>query len=219
MVKSSAPEVISWCPSCKLQFGSTHLPTYSVVHGDGAASFDFTPFYRFLERRLEELAPFMTNSVNRRVALDERAFDPGVNAAVRRILKLIPGLELVELQVEHVGMMRNMIPLQGVKKSTREAAFKAATDAGVETLATVYHACHREIVSYSPTVSFEIVNAIELIADCLGVKHHDSFKEFLAVKDIEKYIDDRIELIERHHISTDEMHTVLRNEHAVHRPT
>jgi heterodisulfide reductase subunit D len=219
MVKSAAPEVISWCPSCQLQFGSTHLPTYSAVHGDGAAAFDFTPFYRFLEHRIEQLAPFMKHAVNRRVALDERAFDPEVNAAVRRILRLIPGLQLVELDVQHVGMMRNMIPLQSVKKSTREAAFKAATDAGVETLATVYHACHREIVSYSSTVSFEIVNAIELIADCIGIKHHDSFKEFQLVKDVEKYIDDRTGLIESHRLPIDELRTVVRKEFSVHQPT
>jgi predicted oxidoreductase len=141
-----------------------------------------------------------------------------VNVAVRRILKLIPGLELVELDVEHVGMMRNMMRLQSVKTGTREAAFKAATEAGVETLATVYHACHREIVGYSATVSFEIVNAIELIADCIGIKYHDSFKEFTQVQDIEKYIDDRAGQIESHRVSIDDLRTVARNEFVLHRP-
>jgi Fe-S oxidoreductase len=216
MVKSAAPEVISWCPSCKLQFGSTHLPTYAAVHGE--IPFDFTPFYLYLDARLDRLAPFMRNTVNRRVALDERAFDPQVNFAIRRILKLIPGLELVELDVEHVGMMRNMMRLQSVKTSTREAAFKAATEAGVETLATVYHACHREIVGYSATVSFEIVNAIELIADCIGIKYLDSFKEFTQVQDIEKYIDDRAGQIASHRVSIDDLRTVARNEFLLHRP-
>ncbi|MEP9355587.1 Rid family hydrolase [Xanthobacter sp. KR7-65] len=216
MVSAAAPEVISWCPSCKLQFSSTHLPTYAAVHGE--MPFDFTAFYIYLEARIEALAPFMKNPVNRRVALDERAFDPQVNAAVRRILGLIPGLELVELEVEHVGMMRNMIPLEGVKKLTRDAAFEAATQAGVETLATVYHACHREIVSYSATVSFEIVNAIELIADSLGIAYHDSFKEFQMVQDLDQYIDERAEQIAHHRLSIDEARTVARNEFTAHRP-
>lgn len=216
MVKSAAPQVISWCPSCKLQFGTTHLPTYAAVHGE--MPFDFTPFYRYLESRIEQLTPFMRNPVNRRVALDERSFDPEVNIAVRRILKLIPGLELVELDVEHVGMMRNMLQLPGVKTSTREAAFRSATETGVDTLATIYHACHREIVGYSATVSFEIINAIELIADCMGIEHNDSFKEFSQVRDLEKYIDDRAGQIESHRISIDELRTVARNEYQVHRP-
>lgn len=216
MVKSAAPEVISWCPSCKLQFGGTHLPTYAAVHGE--MPFDFRPFYRYLEERIDRLAPLMTNPVNRRVALDERAFDPEVNAAVRRLLRLIPGLELVELDVQHVGMMRNMIRLPKVKNSTREAAFKAAAEAGVDTLATVYHACHREIVSYSDTMSFEIINAIELIADCLGINHHDSFKEFQLVQDVEKYIEDRAEQVASHRVSLDELRTVAIGEYHAHRP-
>jgi len=217
MVKSGVAEVISWCPSCKLQFGSTHLPTYAAVHGE--MPFDFTPFYLYLDARLGRLEPFMRNAVNRRVALDERAFDPQVNTAVRRILKLIPGLELVELDVAHVGMMRNMIRLPSAKKDTREAAFTAATEAGIDTLATVYHACHREIVGYSDTVSFEIVNAIELIADCLGINYHDSFKEFTRLQDVEKFIDDRAGQIKSHRVSIDELRTVVRKEFVLHRPT
>jgi heterodisulfide reductase subunit D len=216
MVKAAAPKVVSWCPSCKLQFGTTHLPTYAAVHGE--MPFDFTAFYLYLDSRIAELAPFMQNPVNRRVALDERAFDPEVNAAVRRILKLIPGLEIVELDVQHVGMMRNMLQLPSVKTSTREAAFKSATEAGVDTLATVYHACHREIVGYSAAVSFEIVNAIELIADCLGIEHSDNFKQFTQVQDVEKYIDDRAGQIEAHRLSIDELRTVVRNEYVIHRP-
>jgi Fe-S oxidoreductase len=216
MVKSAVAEVISWCPSCKLQFTSTHLPTYAAVHGD--MPFDFTPFYRYLETRIDRLAPFLRHRVDRRVALDERAFDPGVNDALRRILRLIPGLELIELDVAHIGMMRNMIPLKGVRDGTRAAAFEAATKAGVQTLATVYHACHREVVSYSDTVSFEIVNAIELIADSMGIAHHDSFKEFQMLQDIGKYIDDRAGQIAGHRVSIDDLRTAAGKEYAAHRP-
>lgn len=217
MVRARVPEVVSWCPSCQLQFGRTHLPTYSAVQG-GQQSFDFTPFYRFLERRIADLIPHIKHPVKRRVALDERAFDPAVNEAVRRILRLIPELELVELDVAHVGIMRNMIPSEAVKKTSREEAFSAATAAGVTTLATVYHACHREMVSYSDTVSFEIVNAIELIADCLGISYHDSYKEFQLVTDVEKYIDERMDIVESHQLSLDELRIVALNEFAAQRP-
>jgi Fe-S oxidoreductase len=217
MVKAGAPEVISWCPSCQLQFGSTHLPTYKAVNG-GSSPFDFTPFYRFLERRIEQLTPYMKHAVSRRVALDERAYEPGVHEAVRRILRLIPGVELVELDVTQVGMMRNMITLQSVKNSSRDEAFAAATRAGVTTLATVYHACHREVVSYSDEVSFEIVNAIELIADCLGIKYHDSYKEFQLVADVSKYIDDRMDLVGSHKLSLEELRSVALSEFAAHHP-
>jgi heterodisulfide reductase subunit D len=215
MAKTQVSEVISWCPSCQLQFGGNHLPTYAAMHG--GMPFDFIPFYRFLERHIDALKPHLNHAVDRKVALDERAFDPRVNVAVKRLLNLVPGLELVDLDVEHVGMMRNMIPRPSAKKSTREEAFAAATAAGVDALATVYHACHREIVSYSDTVSFEIVNAIELIADSMGIKHHDSYKEFQLVTDIEKFIDDRRELVASHGVSLEDLRTTALGEFAEHR--
>jgi heterodisulfide reductase subunit D len=217
MVKTKAPEVVAWCPSCQRQFGGNHIPTYTSMHG--GKPFDFNPFYLYLERHIEAVKPHIKFPVNKRVALDERAFDPRVNEAVKRLLRLIPGLEIIELDVEHVGMMRNMIPQASVKKITREAAFEAATTAGVDVLATVYHACHREMVSYSDTVSFEIVNAIELIADSMGVKHTDSYKQFQMVTDIEKFINERQDLIASHNVSIEDLRTVALNEFAEQRHT
>jgi heterodisulfide reductase subunit D len=217
MVKAAVPEVISWCPSCQLQFGTNHLPTYTAASG-GKSPFDFVPFYKFLEQRIDDLAPRMQGRVEKTVMLDERAFDPEVNAAVRRILRLIPGLTIVEGNAQHVGMMRNMIPLQSVKNSSRNEAFDAATQAGVTTLATIYHACHREIVGYSDTVSFEIVNAIELIADCLGISYHDSFKEFQLVSDIDRFIDERMDLVSAHGLPVVELRAVAQKEREAHRP-
>jgi heterodisulfide reductase subunit D len=215
MAKVAAGEVISWCPSCQLQFGGTHLPTFANLHG--GMPFHFNPFYLFLQRHIDALIPHIKYPVHKRVALDERAFDPQVNAAVKAILRLIPGLDLVELDVKHVGMMRNMIALPHVKKDSRDDAFAAATAAGVTTLATVYHACHREVVSYSDTVSFEIVNAIELIADSLGISHHDSYKEFQLVTDIDKYIDEKMDNIRSYGLSLDELRSVAFSELAAHR--
>lgn len=217
MVKAAVPEVISWCPSCQLQFRSNHLPTYAAAQGE-KIPFDFIPFYKFLARRTADLAPRMTRRVEKTVMLDERAFDPELNAAVRSILQLIPGLTIVELNVKHVGMMRNMIPLQSVKNSTREEAFAEATNAGVTTFATIYHACHREVVSYSDKVSFEIVNAIELIADCMGIAYHDSYKEFQLVTDVDKFIDGRMDVVSAHGLSVDELRIVAVKEFEAHHP-
>ncbi len=216
MAKSAAPEVVSWCPSCQLQFGGNHLPTYTQMHGE--KPFDFTAFYSFLERHLERLKPHLKKEVRRRVALDERAFDAQINDILKRILRLIPGIDLVDLDVKQVGMMRNMIPLPHVKKSSREEAFAIATTAGVDTFATVYHACHREVVSYSETVSFEILNAIELIANSMGIHHHDSYKEFQLVTDIDKFIADRMENVLSHKISLDDLRAVALSEFSAQHP-
>ena len=53
-VKSAAAEIVSWCPSCQLQFGHNHLPTYAAATG-APVPFDFTPFYKYLDRHLSTL--------------------------------------------------------------------------------------------------------------------------------------------------------------------
>lgn len=217
MVRSEAPEIISWCPSCQLQFGHNHLPTLSGASG-GKAPFDFTPFYKYLDRNIEILRPHMTRRVEKVVMLDERAFDPELNACVKRVLQLIPGLTVADVNQNHVGMMRNMIPLQSVKTSSREEAFAVASSAGVTTFATIYHACHREVVSFSDRVSFEIINAIELVADCLGIAYRDHYKEFQLAIDVDAFIEDRMDVVTAHRLSIDELRAVAVNEFRAHHP-
>jgi hypothetical protein len=31
-----------------------------------------------------------------------------------------------------------------------------------------FHACHRELIAYQPQVSFELINFMELIGECMG---------------------------------------------------
>lgn len=40
--------------------------------------------------------------------------------------------------------------------------------AGVDVLATVYHACHRELCAYDDGRPFEILNVMSLVAESLG---------------------------------------------------
>src|SRR5665213_1159954 len=50
---SKSGEVISWCPSCYVQFTELTLPTIERQHG--ARPFEMTPFMRFLDGRLAQL--------------------------------------------------------------------------------------------------------------------------------------------------------------------
>src|SRR5499427_1866888 len=55
LARSKTGEVISWCPSCFVQFSETMLPTFE--RATGAKPFDMTPFMRFLRGRLDTLQP------------------------------------------------------------------------------------------------------------------------------------------------------------------
>jgi hypothetical protein len=62
------------------------------------------------------------------------------------------------------------------------------SDAGVTTLATIYHACHREICDAGEGRSFEIVNFMELLGEGLGLDSEDLYKRLKLVRDIDEII-------------------------------
>ena len=65
----------------------------------GARPFDLNPFLVFLADHAETLAGLMKHRVDKRVALHERPVLPAVQAAVRKLLSIVPGVELVEIDV------------------------------------------------------------------------------------------------------------------------
>jgi Fe-S oxidoreductase len=204
-------EVLSWCPSCQVELGEIALPSYSQSRGP--APFDLTPFYVWLARRLDDLRPLMVNRVEKRVALVERPALPEVVAATRRLVEAIPGAKYVELEVPRVGIMANYLAvLKDFKGKLRESEFQAAAAAGVTTLATVYHACHRDICHFEDDVSFEIVNLMGLIGESIGVHADDSYKRLKMMADVDAIVAECRELIEVHDLDLD----VVRDQIATH---
>ncbi|MEP9351920.1 (Fe-S)-binding protein [Xanthobacter sp. KR7-225] len=203
-----ARETLSWCPSCQTQFDDVIIPNHQRMSRDDA--FALTPFFLFLERHIEQLRELFVFPVRKRVALNERPGYPGVMQAVKRILHAIPELEFVELDVPRVGLMSNYLTVAPrFKDELREREFRAAADAGVTTLATVFHACHRELCHFERTVSFEIVNVMELIGESMGAKADDIYKRLKMMNDVEAMIDDCGDLIRRHGLDPDEARDVL----------
>ena len=67
MSHSKSGQVISWCPSCFVQFSVNMLPTFERATGE--KPFDMTPFMRFLARNLDALQPLLQHRVNRSLFL------------------------------------------------------------------------------------------------------------------------------------------------------
>ena len=205
---AGAPEALSWCPSCQTQLGEVTLPSYSETNG--ASPFDLTPYVQFIADRLDRLTPLMRRRVERRVALHERPVLPKVVEAARRILNAIPGLELVPLDVPRVGTMSNSLTvLPDFKAKLREREFEAAEAAGVDTLATIFHACHREICHFESGRSFEIVNFMELLGESLGIHHEDVYKRLKLMQDIDAIVRDSEDLIVRHGLDLEQVRDVI----------
>jgi Fe-S oxidoreductase len=181
---AGARTVVSWCPNCQIQIGEIALPAYARSHG--AAPMSIAPFVEYLASRIDDLRPHLRHRVEKRVALNERPTFPGVNAGVRTLLSAIPGVELVEIDVPRVGAMSNSLTvLPKFKEELRQREFAAAAAAGVTTLATVYHACHREICQFENDVSFEIINFMELIGESMGIHEADLYKRLKIAHDVD----------------------------------
>jgi heterodisulfide reductase subunit D len=189
LAAAGAERILSWCPSCQIQLGEIALPAYART--EGRCTIHISPFVEYLASRIDDLRPLMKFPVRKRVALHERPTFPGVTDGVKKLLSSIAGLELVELDVLRAGSMSNSLSvLPEFKNSLREQEFRAAAEANVTTLATVYHACHREICHYGEGLDFEIVNFMEILGESMGLSERDSYKRLKVMKDVDTILED-----------------------------
>lgn len=180
--ESGASRVLTWCPTCTLQLEEI------VVPGAGA-TFALEHVMPFIAARLDGLRPHLVTPVRRRVALHEHPGVAGVTEAVVEILRAIPGLELVELDVPRAGYMcSSLAAVPAYRRELQRAALDAAEAAGVEYLVGVYHACHRELCAHETRSSFRVVNFLELVGESMGVERADLFKQWKVMQDVDRVL-------------------------------
>jgi heterodisulfide reductase subunit D len=195
--QSKSGEVISWCPSCFVQFTETTLPT--LERQQGARPFEMTPFMRFLGGRLAQLKPLLQRPVAMRVALHRHPGVAGVVEAAVELLTAIPGLELVDLKQPAVGLQSfNVAALPAFKRELQLNELQAAKEAGIDALVAVYHSDHRELCAHERDWPFRIVNILEVIGESMGLSRHDRFKELKIMQDADQIVAECSDLIARH---------------------
>jgi heterodisulfide reductase subunit D len=215
LASAGTSTVLSWCPSCQVQIGEVTLPSYEARFG--TRPFDLNPFLVFLADHAEALAPMMKYRVQKRVALHERPVLPAVQAAVRRLFSIIPGVELVEIDLPRVGTQANSLAvLPAFKRELAARELAAVVDAGVTTLATIYHACHRELCDVGDGRSFEVVNFMEILGAGLGLYAEDLYKRLKMIKDIDEIIVETSPLIAEHGLDLDTVRDTLLQEFSAH---
>ena len=203
----NAGEVLSWCPSCHVQLGDMAMPSYERTED---AALALTPFVVYLERRLNDLRPWFRKRVEKRVALHEHPGVPGVSEAARNILQAIPGLEFVDLEQPRVGYQCNTLnALPDYKRELHAAQLAAAEAAGVDMLAGVYHACHRELCSHERDWPFEVVNFMELLGASMGIARPDLFKRLKLMQDADAILADSTDMIADYALDPEEVRAVV----------
>ena len=181
MAASKTSNVLSWCPTCQIQFGETMIPSYREVTG---SSLDMTMFPVWLATRLDDLRPYMTQPVNRRVALFEYAGELGVMEAVRTLLQAVPGVEIIEIETSSIGYTGTALaPLGDYQKNMVARVLADAEAAGVDTLIGIYHGDHRELAGHEAARPFNVANYMELLGESMGISRPDLFKQLKLMGD------------------------------------
>jgi len=201
---SAGGRVLTWCPTCQVQLGEVVIPGKSDDH------LALTPFLRFLSEHLDELRALLRHPVHKRVGLHEHPGIAGVAASAETILRMIPGLDFVDLAQPRVGYQCNTLnPLPEFKREVHRAQLQAAADAGVTTLAGIYHACHRELCSHERDWPFEVVNFLELVGESMGLTRPDLFKRLKLMQDVDAVLADAAPMIATHGLDLDEARAVV----------
>lgn len=207
LASHGASTVLSWCPSCQIQFSENTLPSYTAIHG--TTPFAMAPVLPFLAERADALRTLMVHPVRRRVAIHERPALPEVMAAVRTLLGLVPGLEIVEVPVPRLGVMSiHVVGLPAHKRALLEQEFATAKALGADTLATVFHACHREVCTLG-AASFEVLNFLELIGESMGLHHEDRYRRLKLLDDVDAIIAETAPMIAAHGLDAETVRETL----------
>jgi Fe-S oxidoreductase len=197
LAQSKTGQVLSWCPSCHVQFTETTLPTLEKTRG--AKPFEMTPFTMFLRKHLDRLRPMLRERVPMRIALHRHPGIHGVVEAAEDILRAVPGIELVDLHQPAVGLMANYFrALPAYRSEMHQNELEAAEAAGIDALVAVYHADHRELCAHERDWPFRIINIYEIVGASMGLHHDDHFKRLKIMQDADAIISDCGDLVKKH---------------------
>ena len=169
-----------------------------------------TMFAVYLSRHLDELRPMMANPVNKRVALCEFSVAEEVTQGVVAILSCIPGLEIVDLEMDRIAytlIATRSMPEHGKRMLAK--MLHAAEDAGVTTLAGIYHSDHRELSAHEDAWPYEIINFMELIGESMGITRPDLFKRLKLMQDVDAIVAASQEYIDGNDLNPEEVREIV----------
>src|SRR5215470_7920340 len=191
--------VLSWCPSCHVQFSEITIPAIEATRG--SKPFEMTPFMRFLAGRLDDLRPLLRERIDMRIALHRRPGIVGAMEAAEQILGAVPGIEVVELHQPAVGLQTaSMRALPQHKRELQLKELDAARAAGVDALVAVYHSDHRELCVHELDYPFRILNVLEIVGASMGISEADHFKRLKMMQDADAIVADCSDLLGQHGI-------------------
>jgi Fe-S oxidoreductase len=178
--ESGAPRVITWCPSC-------HMNLDDFMGQSKEQSFDSRHLSEALWERREALAPLLTHPVQARFLVDRHVGFQGsapVNDIIPAMLEMIPGATHVDHPLRGGSYMCfGLANVPGALPDHQRATLAALREAGADTLVTIFHSCHREMIGLERDHGVRVLNWVHLLAEGMGWDYTDDYKTWRNAED------------------------------------
>lgn len=167
--------VVAWCPSCL-----SHMTDF-MGHAY-RPDFDLAYFVDLLYENRAALARLFTHAVPMRVIVHRHVgfndYAP-VNDKVPALLRLVPGVEVIEDPYLAPGYMCASLAavpaaMIDMVRTTLGAAARTRADAVV----TIFHQCYRELCGLEAQGKVPVYNYVHLFARSMGLAYVDEYKQW-----------------------------------------
>lgn len=171
--QSGASKVLTWCPTCTKNFDELEKDVE-------APSFGLDHVSEFLAVNLDVLgARFKADQPRRRVVIHEHQGIGATVESIRKLLRAVPNLELIEL-AQDSGFSYACGGMAAKFKEREQAIHRGlvmgAVEAGADTIVTMYHSCHRALAGAEAVhPSLRVVNFTDILAEALGRGGHPDY--------------------------------------------
>ena len=178
--------VLTVCPNCTHQYEN-------VVSKKTELPFEMTHFYDFILERAAQLN--FTRRLDLRVGLHRHLgnshHQDRHGAICAEVLGRIPGITVVDLpaypELQHLCYMRAVrgVPDERYEEMMEEM-FGAARAAGCDVVATIYHACQRELCHEEQRGPFKVRSVLGILGEAMGFPpREDKILQYKQMGDIE----------------------------------
>ena len=169
--KDGRGTLVTWCPSC-------HIHMTDIMAPGNETRFDMAHVSEMIADAADRLAPLFVKPVKRRILLHRHTgFDNHVpvNDRVAALLARIDGLEIVEGKAHAGHMCSALAAVPGALKAATTEVFESAKAQGCDTVATIFHSCHREYAALAGRDGIEVRNWVHLVAEAMGIDAADAY--------------------------------------------
>lgn len=166
--------VVTWCPSC-------HMHMSDIMAPGNTAHFEIAHITELLADRADRLVPLFKARVARRVLLHRHlgfATHVAVNDRVMNVLSRIDGLALIEGPAHPGHMCSALAGVPGALKAAASESWSAAHAGSADTLCTIFHSCHRELVALDGRDGIQVRNWVQLVAEAMGLETSEAYRDW-----------------------------------------